>query len=915
MDQLLNTKLYIPSLRPNLVSRPRLIKILNAVRTRKLTIVSAPAGYGKTTLVSSWALGLDIPVCWLSLDENDNDLVRFLKYVVVALQNLQKGLGVAVLDALNAPQVPQSSALLTILVNEIAEIDKEFVLVLDDSHSIDNQSVLDAVSYMLDNIPPGMHMVMVGRVEPSVPVSRLRVAGQLLEVRSDDLRFSSAEVAAFLNDLMDLDLSPGDMTSLEERTEGWVAGLQLAALSLHGRDDKHEFIEAFSGSHQYLIDYLVEEVLSRQQSEIRTFLIQSSILDRLNASLCDATLERTDSQEVLQHLDETDLFLIPLDDLRGWYRYHHLFADFLKLSLREGQPEQILDLHRRAARWFEQNGYRREALDHLLKAGEFERAAVLVEHSARGMLERSELGELKRWVDLLPAEFVQDRPWLCVYHAWTLRLSGSPYKVVEHRLRQAELALESYGWRIYQKEPLAEYKMPEAEAHELIGSIIALHAFQAVFMDNLSLAKELATKAKSYHPNEDFVRSAIGFALGWAYRLSGDLEAASMEFGESRNISLASGNIYVAVATSCRDASGQILAGNLNRAMESFQDAVQIATDHDGRQLPVAGYAYVYIGGLHLEWNDLESATSYLLEGIELCKRVGYIMDQVVGFSYLTRLRIIQDDLDAAGEACLNARRLSDMMKGYMHAQRWVDETQIRQWAAEGNFAAITKWVQTCGLRIDDEIGFARDIEHTVLARALVILGRARPDCSHIQDALILLDRLLKLVERAGWVGKQVEFIVLKSTALQLMCEESAAVVTLGRALSLAEPEGYVRTFVDEGAPMRTMLSKAVEQGMSPEYASSLLNHTHFKAVDQKVSPAVIRSTVTDLSQGLMETLTERELVVLRLLASDLSGPEIADELFVAVSTVRYHTNHIYEKLSVHNRRSAVSRAKELGLL
>lgn len=904
---LLTTKLFIPRPGPNLVPRPRLIERLDAglLQGGKLTLVSAPAGFGKTTLISQWIENGNNSATWLSLEESDNDLTRFLTYFIAAIQKLDENLGIDVQTALSESQTPPFETLLTMLLNEITAKVIDIILVLDDYHLITNQSIHNALGFLLDHLPATMHLVLIGRVDPPISLSRLRVGGLIKEIRQSNLRFTKEEVVIFLNDLMGLELSPEDITALQLRTEGWIASLHLAALSLHDREDKKEFVSAFSGSHHYIIDYLVDEVKSRQPEEIQTFLCRTSILDHLCAPLCDAVLEISNSNEILLLLERANLFLIPLDDERRWYRYHHLFGDFLRQCLQENQSERIHELHLRAAGWYEQNGYIDEAIDHALTAEDFEGAAILVEQSAEQMLEHSELAKLMRLVDALPDEHVVTHPRLCVYHAWALRLSGSRFEKVESRVHDAEQALEKHGWYLSEKKSVEKSALSEEDAHRLMGHIYALRAFQALFRDQIPRVIELAEQAKTYQLEESFVRSSIGFVLGWAYRFSGDLEAANQAFGEAKAISLASGNIYMAVAVMCRDAYGQVMGGKLHQATESFQKAVQIATREDRRHLPVAGYAYVYLAVVHHEWNDLETAAQYALEGIDLCQRVGYIMDQVVGFSNLVRSRLAQGDLDGARDACQNARRLSQRMGGYVYARRWVEDCQVRLWISERKLDALARWIQESELSVDDELSFMRDVEHIILARALVGLGREQPSSSHIEEALSLLARLQEMTMAAGWNGKAIEILVLQALALQLMGNDDDALRTLERALSLAEPEVYVRTFVDEGAPMAELLHLAASRGIATDYVHKLL--AAFSPGDEIVQFPV--------SQQLVEPLSKRELQVLRMLNTELSGPDIASELSVSLNTMRTHTKNIYSKLNVNNRRAAISKAFELNLL
>lgn len=908
-DLLLFTKLYVPQPRTGIVPRLRLIEQMNNGSKSKLTLISAPAGYGKTTLVSDWIQQTGIPVAWLSLDEHDNDLARFLIYFVTALRQVDENIGGDVLAALDAPQLPQAEILLTLLINGISASGNQVSLVLDDCHLITNQEIYDALDFLITHQPPEMHMVIVGRVDPLISLSRLRVGRKLTEIRSSDLRFTNKETKAFLNGLMKLDLSIEDIISLEERTEGWVAGLQLAALSLLGREDKHKFIEKFSGIHHFLIDYLVEEVLALQPQEIRDFLCRTSILDRFNSHLCNATLGISDSSRILQRLEDTNMFLIPLDDERHWYRYHHLFADFLAMCLQEDHCDQISALHLRAADWFEQNGYISEALSHLVAAQDYSNAARLIELNAKGTLERSELAKLREWVAALPEEYIHDRPRLWIYYVWALRLGGSKFEVVESEIRGIEESLNKFSEKHLPLKIGDFYPQPEDEIRNLNAHLFALHAFQGVYSENFPRVFDMAEKAKSFHPDEKFVWSSLEFALGWAYRFSGELEPAHQAFVKSSAISREAGNIYMAVSTVCRAAYGQVLMGRLHQAEQTFLEAVKLASDKSVKKYPVAGYAFVYLGGIYHEWNDLKAARRYALEGIQLCERVGYIMDQVVGYVYLSRICLAQWDLIGAQEACQSAQELSQLMEDYKYVQRWVEDCQVRLWIAQEKDESLINWVQSSDLKIDGTPDFKRDIDQIILARALVAVGMDYPTSSYLDDALLLLSKLYALAESAKWNGKTIEILVLQALALHSNGDTPEALNALEKALILAKPGGYIRTFVDQGQPMAELLQLAISKEISPIYSRRLLRiHESERQTRKEENKDALAST-------LVEPLSKRELEVLKMLASDLSGPEIARELSVALSTVRYHTNNIYGKLSVHNRRQAVLRANELDLL
>lgn len=932
---LLQTKLYTPPLRPNLVSRPRLVERLNQglEENCKLTLVSAPAGFGKTTLITEWRYRIPdasdaTSVCqnpkfgWLSLDEGDNDLVQFLSYLLAALQRIIPGIGQTALASLNSPQPPSMETVLTPVVNEIAAFSDQgalsnccYMLVLDDYHVIQAQAVHDSLQFFLDHLPSPLHLAICGRADIPWSLSRLRAGTQIMELRSTDLRFNLEESAEFLNRVMELNLVDADLVALEERTEGWIAGLQLAALSMQGLDDqgRRNFVSDFAGSSRYIVDYLVDEVLARRPEGTKDFLLQTSILDRMSGLLCDAVLgigERGlgiggQSQNILERLEQANLFLIPLDDKRGWYRYHHLFGDLLRVRLKQTYSDRLPILHRRASQWYEAEGYLDEAIHHYLAAGDVEDAARLVEENAMEAFIRSELARLIRWVDALPNDLVRTRPWICVYHAWALRLTGAQFADVESRLQDTEQALESQ---------VDGPALTRDEVQYIQGHIAALRAYQALYSEKLDQVRELGRQALDYLPKDDYMRSSVALALGWAERFNGDLRAAEGAFVEARNVALKYGNSFIGVSAICRLAYTQMLAGQLRQAVETCQEALQMATGEDGRRLPVAGYALVYMGGVYREWNRLEMAANYLVEGIDLCSQVGYIMDQIVGQVALARVRLAQGDWGAARGACEKADGLSQKMRGYMYARRWADDCQVRLWLAHGEgdpdyLAKAVHWAQQSGLRIDDELNFLHELAHIILARVLVAQGRANPDGQYLADAHYLLARLLETAESAGWLGKAIEILVLQALAYQAQGKSDSAFEALTRALSLGEPEGYIRVFLDEGQPMAQLLYQTREKGIAPEYTGRLL------ALFPTEKPVITSTPPHPLTPTLVEPLSKRELEVMQLIAAGASNAEIARELYIAVGTVKNHVKNIYSKLDVHSRAQAIARARDLGLI
>ena len=904
-NHLLETKLFIPPQRPDLVLRPHLIDLMERGMSGDLIVISAPAGFGKSTLAASWAQRSQESIAWLSLDEDDNDPARFLSYIVASFQKQFPSFGGDLQNTLQSSQLPQLEPLLTLLIQEISSLDSPVCLVLDDIHVITNLAIFETIDFLVRHLPARITLILIGRIDPAIPLSRLRVAGQLTEIRTNDLRFSESEIEEFLNGLKDLNLSSEDVSAVGLRTEGWIAGLQLVALSLQDRSDRHEFIRNFSGSHHYVIDYLIEEVMFMQPEPVQRFLCRTSVLDQFCASLCDATLEIMDSRKILKHLDDSNLFLIPLDDERNWYRYHHLFSDFLEQCLLEDDAELVPDLHMRAAKWYQEAGQVSEAVNHALAAKNYSWAGQLVERNAEALLEQSELAGLMRLVEKLPEVQILKQPWLCIYHTWALRLSGSPYDLVEARLEAVEEVLESRR--------LADSNDPRSNNHlevldeeaKLRCHLKAIRAFQALFREDLPEVIRLAQQVQACaqddpacQPKDYFLRSSTAFALGWAYRFSGDLNAATEAFGEATSNALKTGNIYMAAASQCRAAYGQVMAGNLNLAVRNLENAAALATLKDGSKLPVVGYAYVYLGGIYLERNDLEKAGQFLGDGIEYCERVGYVMDQAVGYVYLARLRIAQGDYGGALQAIQEAEQLNQKMKGYLYLQRWVEDSQVRLWIATGEMKALEKWARNCGLGIQDEYNFKRDIEHIILARALVALARAYPEQPYGEEALLLLARILEMAEAAGWMGKAIEILVLQAMAFGTRGDDLLALKAIEKALILAEPEGYLRIFADEGQEMEHLLNGFPRRRESSQYVKKLL-------VDFKSGERLAFNNSP-------EPLTKREREILEMLTTELSGPEIADRMNISLTTFRFHTRNIYSKLNVHNRRSAVRLAEEI---
>ncbi len=921
---LLATKLYIPPPRLNIVLRPRQIARLNEGLHGKLTLIAAPAGFGKTTLVSEWVAArtedrglrtetvtsslspqssaLSTRVAWLSLDEGDSDPTRFLAYLVAALQMIAPTIGAGVVGVLQSPQPPPIEAILTALLNDITTVPDKFILVLDDYHVIDAKSVDTVLTFLLEHLPPQMHLVVTTREDPHLPLARLRVRGQLTELRAADLRFTPAEAAEFLSQVMDLDLSAEEVAALESRTEGWIAGLQLAALSMRGRDDIAQFVRAFAGDNRYIVDYLVDEVLQRQPAPVRRFLLQTAILDRLHGSLCDAVTGQERGQAQLEALERGNFFVVPLDDNRHWFRYHHLFADVLAAHLRAEQPEQVSTLHRRASEWYEHNGSATDAIRHALAAEDFERAADLVELAVPAMRRSRQEATMLGWLKALPDELIHCRPVLSVHYAGAL-LAGGELKGVEDRLRDAErwLDMTADGRERHQARSANMVVVDEEEFRRLPGAIAIYRAGQALALGDVPETVTYARRALELVPEEDHLgRGAATALLGLAYWTSGDLETAHRTYAEGMARVHKAGHLSDAISGAIARADIRIAQGRLHEAMRTYEQALQLATEQGEPVLRGTADLYVGMSELHREQNDLHAAMQCLLSSKELGERTGLPQNRSRWCVAMARIREAQGDLDGALDLLHEAERL--YMRDFFPNVRPVAALKTRVRVAQGRLGEALGWAREQGLSAHDDLSYLREFEHITLAR--VLLARSKSDRADrsMREAIGLLERLLKAAEAGERMGSVIEILVLLSLAHQIQGDIPAALAPLERALTLAEPEGYVRIFVDEGPPMAVLLEAAAKHGTAPSYVRRLLAALG-KAEDR-----------TPVKQGLIEPLSERELEVLRLLRTDLSGPDIARELMVSLHTLRTHTNNIYTKLGVNNRRAAVRRAEELGL-
>ncbi|MBI4761929.1 MAG: hypothetical protein HZC39_14290 [Chloroflexi bacterium] len=892
---ILATKLYIPPPRPNLVPRPRLIERLNEGLAMgcKLTLISASAGFGKTTLVSEWISSLTpstsstgrgegVRAAWISLDEGDNDPLRFISYLIAALQTIKAGLGEGVLATLPSHEQLQIEMALTALLNEISAIPDSFLLVLDDYHLIDSKPVDEALAFLVERLPPQMHLVIATREDPSLPLARLRVRGQLTELRAADLQFTPAEATEFLNRVMGLNLSNEDVAALESRTEGWIAGLQLAALSMQGNQDSAGFIKSFTGSHRFVLDYLIEEVLGQQSDKIQAFLLCTSILDRMCGSLCDAVLldPSISGQEILEHLERANLFIVPLDHERRWYRYHHLFGDLLRQRL--GQPRELAEYHLRASEWYEANADLPQAFHHALAAGDFERAARLAETVWQEMERSLQTIVWIDWVKKLPNEVVFSKPKLCVLIGRAYSDAGD-IPASETYLQNAERGLAD--------------SMDQDESKSLAGIIALARASNAQNEGNLKETVKYAELSLQFISEDDnYLRAQAAVTLGFTHWATGNLEASLRAMyawvGDMQRLE----NQIFAIASAFAIADMQVILGRLSDAETSLRQAVQQAAAHGREAEVITAHHHLGLAMIAYEKGDDAAFAQSLQTAADLGQRTT-LVDWTHRWNLAqARLKESDGEWDAALQSLDDARRV--YVKNPIPIFQPIEAHKARVHLRQGRLDKAQAWARERGLSVKDEASYLGEYEHLTLAR----IHLAEGSFAGVHE---LLDRLLALAESQKRMGSVIEILLTQALVHQAQGAHSEALAVLERALTLTEPEGYIRVYVYEGEAMRSLIStwKVTNR------AHPLLGYVN-RILD--FSP---QSKIVNRKSKIIEPLTDRELEILRLIAEGHSNAEIGQRLFLALSTVKGHNLRIFNKLQAENRTEAVARARELGLI
>lgn len=904
-DPLLTTKLFPPPLQESFVPRPRLSARLHQGLTGGVILLSAPAGFGKSALLADWAR--QRPVAWLSLDAADNDPMRFWRHALAALDGVRPGTTERLMPALDLPASPSFEGLVTGLINDFTGDPRsdEATLVLDDYQMIESQTIHQALSFLVEHRPEHLHLVVASRTDPPLRLARVRAAGQLTELRADDLRFTSNEAAALLGRALgpNLRLPDASVTALVARTEGWGVGLRLAAVALEGRTDAAAFVDTFSGGHRYILDYLTEEVLERQPEQVRSFLLETSVLERMTGALCDAVTGRTDGAAMLDAVDRANLFLVALDEVRGWWRYHQLFADLLRARLQQQQqPDRIEGLHRNAAGWYERNGMADDAIRHALAAGDSRWAARMIEREVDAALLRNEEATIERWLAALPTDVVDTRPRLLLVKA-DLALSRGRLEAVDRALDAAERAIADDAGNL-----------PGDPAADLAINVPAAVAFWRAYVAEL---RGDADSALAFDRQALAALGDVDSVLGSVVRVH--LRTIDLLSGEVRDIERdleahfrslhAAGQVYLAMRAIELLGHVQRARGRLDLADETYRQGLAVAGAPDRPSVAAAGIAYIGLAQVAYQRGDLDMALKHASEGIALCERLAYHRPLASGLATIARIRLARGDVAGAVATVEKAPQVAPS-RGVTALLNPLPVLRAHLALIEGDLAGAIRWTKDRGLRPDDQVSYPQEPEYLILARVLLEQGR-------FDQALTLLGQMHERAQAQGRAGNALEILVLRSVTLAAAGDEAAAMASLAEALAIGYPQGYVRVFADEGLPMGTLLSHAVVShrtalaGVPLGYLGQLL-----RAVEHDARPGGSAQKRPGAGiPGLVEALSPRELDVLRLLATGKPNRDIADELYVTVDTVKKHVTHIFQKLGATNRTEATARARDLGLL
>jgi LuxR family transcriptional regulator, maltose regulon positive regulatory protein len=917
-ETLLKTKLFIPPSRTHLVIRPRLIKRLDDGMNYKLTLISAPAGFGKTTLVSSWINKLEqvhpgaenIKVCWISLDKRDNDAIIFWQYVVAAFQTISPAIGEIVKTMLNSMSAFATQVIITMLINEIVEHhqgdrqSQSVILILDDYHLINNQDIHASLNFFLDHLPHFMHLIITTRADPPLQLSYRQGRSEVNQIRAAELSFNTEESVEFLNTQMGLELSQNDILTLENHTEGWITGLQLAAISLQDQPNKQEFVSSFAGDDRYIADYLIDQVLQYQPSHIQDFLLQTSILNQLSAPICKTLTGKDDSQKILNQLENDNLFLSPLDNRREWFRYHSLFADLLKARLRTVYNEdQISELHLQASEWYEIGGELIEAIDHAILGGAHSQAAQLIQQHSEEIFKQSQLNTLANWMQVLPQNVRESKPVLNMIYAWTLLALGQTKKTEDCLMEiQKVIGLAAVDISSHTLASL------DANVRGALLEILTIRSVLAINRFDIPKTLELCQIVEPWLTDNEqphlfnpvlSLRTVILFNLGLAYEFSGDGFAAETAFQEAATLSIEQENIHILPVAISHLGQLQVLQGQLHQAKNTYQQALKSGGKITGKHSPIAGIAEIGLGNLYYEWNDLEQSYHHHKAGLELGKQWNHSEILLAGYLGLALLEKAKGNFTGAFELLQELESILIDNQAHMLLPA-VNVFRARLWTYQGNITEANQWLKRADLRLDAKLTYLQESDYITYARILV--ARQQWD-----DADKLILRLLKFADSGNRNTRIVELLILQSLIQKGQNQLHLAGETLSRALKIAEPEGYMRIFLDEGPAVATLLFQLVANEAVSSYAREILRA--FGALE-------IESQKEEVSHSdLIEPLSDREIEVLQYLAEGFSNREVAQKLTISLSTVKTHTRNIYGKLGVNSRTQAIAQARIWGII
>ncbi len=903
-DNLLATKVHAPPLHGNLVKRANLFARLNEgiARGCRLTLISAPAGYGKSTLLSEWQAQADLPVAWLSLEKSENIPARFWGYFVAALNTLPQvqraNIGSEILEASRTPQPGSMEVQITELINQLSTLEERICLVLDDLHNLSESQIHQDLIFLIEHLPRAahsLHLVVTSRMDPPWPLARWRARGELNELRAMDLRFGDDETGQFLQGALQLKLSPQEIAAIQDRTEGWIAGLQLAAISMQARlnaqgpESVSLFIKTFSGSNRFILDYLLDEVINQQSEEVRAFVYETSILNQLSAPLCDAVTGKPGSQMFLDQLERTNLFLIPLDEEQRWYRYHHLFAEFLYKQIKQFWPELIPQLHQRASDWYSENHMPSGAIHHALAAGDIDRVHQAVSGNALAMVENAELFDVLRHFEELPGDQISTNPWLCMAYAWT-KAHADPSAGMNELLEQAEHVLVSVA--------------NDSEKRHLTSHLAAIRAYLAWMRGEAELALEFVQRAMDNLPENDWAaRTHLLNTKGLALQYRGDFLEATRSFEAALVVGQKIDRVHEILYTSSNLAYAHLLQGHLHEAFSLCQTAVSRLEEVGkfSQRLPVLAYAHSTKSNILLEWNEIEAAVSSARHGVALAEQ--WRQADALHFA----LTCLSEALGAAGEFkeafAVNQRAMQVTGTISPWYAQISAENEIMLLLAKGDLRAAVNKVK----------GYWPAIEEDKNKKMLFMKVSLLYQQNRFLDVVNILKSYLDELQQIGWNLLWIRLLPIYALTLQAVGRADEALEVLERCLGAAEPEGYVRMFVERGAPMVMLLKSLRDRGVNIEYTTRLL--AAFQLTEEAPECGITDSaSFRSASANLVEPLSEREVDVLRFLNSHLSVPEIASQMLIAPTTLRTHIRNIYLKLNVHGRLEALQKARDLGL-